>query len=147
MAPFCKNRWDLTLLLAVTMDGNDEILPLAWAIVPTESLEEWIFFLDHFKAAFSAVNDPSMVIISDRGKGLESAVPTCLPLAVYYHCAQHICNNLMEKFHPGNEVKKLFWKGVFAPSSSLYETCLQQINTINEAARHYLYGIPAKIWA
>jgi hypothetical protein len=43
-----KNRWDLTLLLAVTIGGNDEILPLAWAIMPTESAEEWnFFFLNH----------------------------------------------------------------------------------------------------
>jgi transposase-like protein len=121
---FWKNRWDLTLLLAVTMDGNDEILPLAWVIVPTESLEEWTFFLRHFKAVFSAVNDLLMVIISNHGKGLESAVPACLPLAIYCHYAQYICNNLMEKFHPGDEVKKLFWKAVFISSSSLYETYL-----------------------
>jgi hypothetical protein len=129
------------------MDDNDEILPLTWAIVPTESLEEWTFFLDHFKAAFSAVNNPSMVIISDHGKGLKSAVPACLPLAIYCYYAQYICNNLMEKFHPGNKIKKPFWKAVFVSSSSLYETYLQQIDIINEAAGRYLRGIPAEIWA
>jgi hypothetical protein len=69
------------------MDGNDEILPLTWVIMLTKSLEEWTFFLDHFKAIFSVVNDPSMIIISNHGKGLELAVPACLPLAIYCHYA------------------------------------------------------------
>ena len=36
---FWKTRWNLTLLLAVTMDGDNQILPLAWGIVPSESTE------------------------------------------------------------------------------------------------------------
>jgi hypothetical protein len=53
----------------------------------------------------------------------------------------------MKKFHPGNEVKKLFWKAVFISSSSLYETYLQQIDIINEATGRYLRGILTKMWA
>lgn len=55
---FRKNGWDVILLLVVTIDGNDEILPLVWAIMSTESGEEWVFFLNHFRAAFPAVNNP-----------------------------------------------------------------------------------------
>lgn len=75
------------LLLAVTMDGNDEILPLAWAIVPTKSIDDWLFFLKHIIASFPAVNDPSMVVIGNRGKRLVSAVTNYLPLAAHCHCA------------------------------------------------------------
>jgi len=45
---FWKTRWDLTLLLAVIMDGDNQILPLAWGIVPSESTDNWAFFLSHF---------------------------------------------------------------------------------------------------
>jgi hypothetical protein len=46
---FWKNRWNLTLLLAVTIDGNDEILLLTWAIVLIESAEEWGVFFEPFQ--------------------------------------------------------------------------------------------------
>jgi zinc finger SWIM domain-containing protein 3 len=144
---FWKNRWDLTLLLAVTMDGNDEILPLAWAIVPTESNQHWNFFFKHFKAAFPSVDDPSMTVISDRGKGLESALPEQLPMASYCHCAQHICDNLMKNFHPGAEARKMFWKAVYAPSKELFETHLDQIDKLHATAGEYLRAIPFEMWA
>jgi hypothetical protein len=83
--------------------------------VPKESTEERNFFLNHFKASFLAVNDPLMVIISDHGKGLDSAVPTYLLLVTYCHCTQHICNNIMKNFHPGKDVRKLFWQAIHAP--------------------------------
>jgi hypothetical protein len=88
-----------------------------------------------------------MVIISDRGKGLDFAVPNQLPLATYCHCAQHICNNFMENFHPGAEARKVFWQAVYAPSESLHKTYRNEINKMNTAAGQYLRGIPAEMWA
>jgi transposase-like protein len=85
-----------------------------------------------------------MVIISDRAKGLDSAIPTYLSQATYCHCAYHIQNNLMEKFHPSDKVRKLFWQAVYAPLESLFETYLKQIEVINAATGQYLREIPAK---
>ena len=36
---FWKTCWNLTLLLAVAMDGDDQILPLAWGFAPAESTD------------------------------------------------------------------------------------------------------------
>jgi hypothetical protein len=36
-----KSRFRMTLLLACTLNSNNEILPLAWAIVPIEDGENW----------------------------------------------------------------------------------------------------------
>jgi hypothetical protein len=41
---FWKNQWDITLLIAVILDPNHEILPLAWGVVPSESEDHWGFF-------------------------------------------------------------------------------------------------------
>lgn len=56
----------------------------------------------------------------------------------------HTVHEYLPHYVLRNEAKKLFWKAVFTLSRSLYETCLQQINTINEAASHYLHDIPDK---
>lgn len=51
----------------------------------------------------------------------------------------------MQKFHPGDQVRKFFWKTEFVPTESLYEAYLKQVDEINAAAGQYFYGIPAKI--
>ena len=40
-------KYDIKLLIAITIDGNDSILPLTFAIVANESIETWTLFLDH----------------------------------------------------------------------------------------------------
>ncbi|KAH0726579.1 hypothetical protein KY284_002444 [Solanum tuberosum] len=40
-------KYDIKLLIAIATDGNDSILPLAFAIVANESMETWSLFLDH----------------------------------------------------------------------------------------------------
>ena len=42
---FIKARHRLTLLVLTTLDGNNEILPLVWALVPVENKENWQWFL------------------------------------------------------------------------------------------------------
>jgi hypothetical protein len=60
---FWKNRWDITLLIACIRDGNDEIIPLAWGVVPSESKDGWGFFLSHFLKCYPTINSPQMTII------------------------------------------------------------------------------------
>jgi len=39
---YTKSCFRMTLLVACTLDGNNEILPLAWAVVPIEDGDNWI---------------------------------------------------------------------------------------------------------
>jgi hypothetical protein len=36
-----KSRFRMTLLIACTLNSNNEILPLVWAVVPVEDAENW----------------------------------------------------------------------------------------------------------
>ncbi|XP_068667709.1 uncharacterized protein [Aristolochia californica] len=62
-----------TLLIATTLDGNDGIFPLAFAIVEIENQDTWEWFfayLDHFVIK----GTKPFTLISDRQKGLIRAV-------------------------------------------------------------------------
>jgi hypothetical protein len=74
----------MTLLVAVTRDGNNKTLPLAWAIVPGESTEHWSWFLEHLEQAFPVMGSPGLTLISDREKGLKNAVEEHFLLAYHY---------------------------------------------------------------
>jgi hypothetical protein len=69
-----RSRYNLTLLIAVGLDGEDRILPLAWALVPGENERWWNWFCDNLAKAFGDDLYPHFVVISDRDKGLLNAV-------------------------------------------------------------------------
>jgi len=81
---FLKIRFIQTLLQAVTIDANNRILPLAYAVVESENTSSWEYFIAHLKAAIPRIT--FCTIISDRGKGLLAAIPETLPQAVQAYC-------------------------------------------------------------
>ncbi len=65
---FLKGPYRMTLSAAVTLDGNNEILLLAWGLAPGECQELWSWFLAHLGHAFPSMSSPGDVMISDRDK-------------------------------------------------------------------------------
>ena len=61
------------LLLLVGVDANGKSVPLAAAIVESESAESWKYLLRHAKARLGEqyLNGSNTVVMSDRSKGLE----------------------------------------------------------------------------
>jgi len=89
------------------MDGDNQILPLAWGIVSSESTDNWAFFLSHFQQTFSSIDDAKITAISDQNKNLNSALTAEFSHAIHAYCCYHLQKNLM-KLHSENKVHKLF---------------------------------------
>lgn len=61
------------MLVAVCVDANKKVFPLAWAIVDDESTEAWTWFFQLLdRHIFSKVSE-KICRISDRGKGIINA--------------------------------------------------------------------------
>ena len=67
---FIKEIFNLTILLAASIDVNNHSVLLAWAIVESENESSWRFFLSNLRAAIPEVDCPTTTIMSDRDKGL-----------------------------------------------------------------------------
>ncbi|CAI5988492.1 unnamed protein product [Closterium sp. NIES-64] len=97
------------LLIAVTIDGNQEILSLAWALVESENKDAWTWFMKLFLEGFpewARKDDAS--IISDRDKGLVPAAREVMPSHIpHYFCAWHLEQNL-KRF--GKAATAFFWR-------------------------------------
>lgn len=64
-----KGNYGGVLLSAIALDGNDEIFPIAWAIVSSEDEESWMFFVHHLKKLLEPTGrGDQWCIISDRQK-------------------------------------------------------------------------------
>ncbi|KZV16393.1 hypothetical protein F511_35790 [Dorcoceras hygrometricum] len=84
------------LLIAVTLDANNQVLPLAFALVDEETYESWHWFL-HNIAAHVTKGRRGVCLISDRHMGISSAVQALPdfqpPRGVHRFCLRHVCSN------------------------------------------------------
>ena len=72
----------MQLLIAVGIDANDEVLPLACALVPIENSEWWAWFFEQIKDSFNNVDFTNFVFMSDWEKGILNALKEEIPKAI-----------------------------------------------------------------
>jgi hypothetical protein len=134
-----RSRYNLTLLIAVGIDAEDQILPLAFALVPVENEEWWIWFCQHLALAFGEFPYPQYVVISDRDKGLLNAVESELPGARHALCCQHLSENVYKRF--GKEYKSTFWQIARAQSELAFEGATRALERDAPDLMQYLSAI------
>lgn len=86
-----KDLYRMTILSLVTLDGNNQIVPLSWAIVPTEDYENWKWFLQKV-ARYIPLDEEDSVIMSDCGKRLVAAVDE-----IFLNADMDIVANILQK--------------------------------------------------
>ncbi|RYR59575.1 hypothetical protein Ahy_A05g025472 [Arachis hypogaea] len=89
------------LLVAVSQDGNNNIVPIAFAIVEGETSDAWHFFLSNLRQ--HVVRRDGGGLISDRHDSIRSAVDRSdgawsPPRAFHMFCIRHIESNFLRKF-------------------------------------------------
>ena len=68
-----KGRFGGQLLSATAKDGNDNIFPVAMAVVEQENKDSWTWFLEQFADDIGRPEELNLVFISDRQKVLSSS--------------------------------------------------------------------------
>ena len=63
-----KHRFSGQILSTTTKDANDNIFPVAMAVVEQETRESWIWFLEIFAENIGRPEELKLVFISDRQK-------------------------------------------------------------------------------
>lgn len=139
-----KSKYRMILLVACGIDANEHVIPLAWALVPIENHEWWGWFLIYLKYSYPVFEEDNHIFISDREKGIVTAVTEAFPTALHFHCCQHIADNLQQRY--GNKVRPLFWIAARAKTSSAFTAAMDAIQKENNNAFLYLNDIDRKLW-
>ncbi|KAI3919065.1 hypothetical protein MKW98_016618, partial [Papaver atlanticum] len=89
------------LLSAVGFDTNDQIFPIAFAIVDSENNESYEWFMqqlfDALGPEFSSRED--LVMCSDRSQSIEHRVSTVFTRACHVCCTFHLKENIKTRYH------------------------------------------------
>jgi hypothetical protein len=107
---FLKGPMKGELLSAIGRDANNQIYPIAWAVVEYANLSSWKWFLGHLQKDLNiSYGADGWVFITDKQKGLLKAIDQYFPMAEHRMCARHIYANWRKK-HRLQEYQKRFWK-------------------------------------
>ncbi|GJV07794.1 transmembrane 9 superfamily member 11-like protein [Tanacetum coccineum] len=109
------------MYLAVAMDGNNQILPLAYGVGKSETFRSWDWFLRKLKECIIGKQD-NLTIISDGAVSIASAIKNVFPNAFHGRCCRHLLMNLREKCPRFISKEELFWKACKAYRISRFST-------------------------
>ncbi|XP_039155395.1 uncharacterized protein LOC120286880 [Eucalyptus grandis] len=145
---FLKGICQGQILCAVGRDGNDQMFPIAWAVVRVESRDTWTWFLTHLMYDLNITHTygQGWVIISDKQKGLLQAVAELLPTAEHRMCARHIYANWSKKYK-GIQMQRMFWQCAKSNTMAEYDESSQALKKISPAAYHDLVQTEPKHWS
>ncbi|XP_075489555.1 uncharacterized protein LOC142528395 [Primulina tabacum] len=137
------------MLIGVTLDANNQILPLAFAIVDEETTDSWKWFLENL-GKHVVRGENSVCLISDRHKGIVRAIedlPYFQPsYGVHRFCLRHVCSNFNAKFKDVH-LKDLCWAAGTQNQICKFEAIMEAIKQKNILAHRYLAGIAKEKWS
>ncbi|KAL0345413.1 UNVERIFIED_CONTAM: hypothetical protein Sradi_4372600 [Sesamum radiatum] len=150
---FLKTCFKGQLLVAVGRDGNDNMVPIALAIVPIENRETWTWFVSELLEDIGGLGTNKWSFISDRQKGLIDALKELVPESEHRYCLRHMYQNFKLKFK-SQELKEFFWKAASTANKKDFEAFMKKIESLDpkvsddvETASEWLKKVPFQHWA
>ncbi|GJV36796.1 hypothetical protein Tco_1409273 [Tanacetum coccineum] len=140
-----KTYYESELLTAMGRDSNNQMFPMAWAVVSIENSENWLWFLSHLGSDFNLAMGAYLTILSDGHKGLIEAVKELLPHAEHRLCARHIYANFKKKWN-GLHYKSLFWGAAASTLVVHFKHKMELIKNIDPLAYNWLMERDPKAW-
>ncbi|KAL4568386.1 hypothetical protein LXL04_023997 [Taraxacum kok-saghyz] len=143
---FMKGPFPGQVLTAVGLDSNNGIYPVAYAIVESENMASWKWFLDCLGDDLDLGINSNFTFITDRQKGLIPAICSRFPHSEHRFCLRHIYQNMKKVWKP-IVYKDYLWKCATATTIPEFEHFMSEFSFYDKAASEWLKKIPPRQWA
>ncbi|XP_052194908.1 uncharacterized protein LOC127802872 isoform X2 [Diospyros lotus] len=132
---FLKGRFGGQLLCAIAKDGNENMYPIAFAIVEAETKDSWQWFMKLLLGDIRTFDDKGWVIMSDKQKGLEYVLKEygC----EHRFCVRHLYANFKLEFK-GKSLKDELWNAARASTTHDFESHMARIKNLDCHAESWL---------
>ncbi|GJW55707.1 heat stress transcription factor B-4-like protein [Tanacetum coccineum] len=141
-----KGSFPDQVLVAVGLDSNNRIYPLAYALVEAKSKSSWCWFLQCLGDDIDLHPNSNFTFINDRQKGIIPVIKIVYPSAEHRYCLRHIHENMKKGWY-GQAYKDLLWRAASATNVKDFQKCMLELKTMNPKAHEWLNKIPAEHWA
>ncbi|XP_038885908.1 uncharacterized protein LOC120076214 [Benincasa hispida] len=140
-----KGKYKGTMLVGVSMDGNNQVYHLAYAIVDNETDRAWKWFMSNLKYAIG--EPPNLVFVFDREVSIGNAIHAVFPTTFHGLCTYHLENNILSNFKD-NTIVGMFKDAARASRMSEFQAHWDQLRTLrNGVVSRYLKDIGLERWA
>ncbi|KAL8115171.1 hypothetical protein AgCh_021848 [Apium graveolens] len=143
---FLKGYVKGELLTAIGRDANNQMFPIAWAVVEVECTYSWVWFIKLLKEDLYLGDGYAYTVITYQQKGLKNAIDDYLPAAEHTCCARHIHAN-WKKNHPGNALKNALWRAAKVLTVAEFNLVMDEIRSISPFAYDDLLKTNPKYWS
>ncbi|KAL8520262.1 hypothetical protein ACS0TY_010986 [Phlomoides rotata] len=143
---FLKSKYGGNLLTAVGVDGNNNLFPVAYAVVDKENGEIREWFLTILKRDLE-INAEDFTFISDKQKGLIQAFHSVFPGAEHRFCVRHLHNNLKSAGFNGLAYKQILWKAAMSTTQGEFKARMDEMKELNLAAWEWFSNKPPELWS
>lgn len=139
-----RKEWEgFVCLVACAIDGNRRNQLLAFAIVPSESEEHYMFFLNtmlgsdlnHFIAA------KQLLCLTDRGNAVLASIRKSLPVGHIRYCAMHLLGNFASTLKIGSAERRCYNRIMYGSDKDTAECSLELLRRISPDVVAQLEGI------
>nr|KAJ0199903.1 hypothetical protein LSAT_V11C600319840 [Lactuca sativa] len=128
---FWKGQCKGELLTAIGRHANNQIYPIAWAVVEVVNKVNWTWFLELVSEDLSLDAGRGLCVISDQHKGLVEATKDIRPHVEHRQCARHIYANF-RKVYSGIQFRKMFWAAAKSTTEGDFKIKMDRIKTLSE---------------
>ncbi|KAL2237311.1 UNVERIFIED_CONTAM: hypothetical protein Sindi_0922800, partial [Sesamum indicum] len=135
------------LLTAVGVDPNNNLYPIAYAVVNTESRETWEWFLILLKTDLGIENQSEYVFMSDKQKGLIQAFQEVLPAAPHRFCVRHMHSNFKNADFRGLTFKHALWRAAKACTKGEFKARMKDLQVLEQTVFDWFSDKPPKQWS
>ncbi|KAL4273611.1 hypothetical protein GQ457_13G000920 [Hibiscus cannabinus] len=138
----------LAVVVVVAVDANDNIYPLAYAIVEAENQSSWSWFLSLLGTDLEIRSLENITILSDKQKGLVEAISEVFPCAEHRTCVRYLYSNFKnsENFK-GKNLKDALWKATRATYVKEFEDAMAELKALSVPTFDWLKGKDPTKWS
>ena len=140
-----KGPFDGVLLSAVALDANSGIFPIAVCVCEGENTDSWKCFLHLLKEQVGE-ETRRITFMSDRQKGIITALSDHFPNSLNRFCARHMYANFKCKY-PGLKLRNQFWAAVRATQPIVFRQRMEEIKALSREAYNWLLDVPPFHWS
>ncbi|XP_058102738.1 uncharacterized protein LOC131246534 isoform X2 [Magnolia sinica] len=139
-----------TLLAAVSVDGDDGIFPIAFAVVDTESSDNWHWFLSELKLAVPM--NQTITFVSDRRNGLEETVPEIFKDSYHAYSLHHLTEDFKRVLKgPSQMVKDAlvdeFKRAAYLFGAANFNACIDSIRNVSHDVAAWVLESKPEHWS
>ncbi|KAH1032299.1 hypothetical protein J1N35_044473 [Gossypium stocksii] len=142
---FLKGPFKSEFLIVVGRDANNQMFPIAWAVVKVECTDSWVRFLSLLSTNLGLEDWYGYTIIIDQQKGLEIVISDILPRVKHRNYVRHVFANWFGR-KLGKSYEHDFWQIVKCTTEKEWEDLCSTLEKKDKSAYDNLMKKSPKMW-